>query len=123
MASEALFRLWCSGDREKQICPYKKFERLDMPTDAAKKRLSDVRSLMGRLEGKLRAENAWIANPSLAQVNEMFARAKDVLAVPEQTSKGRKRRVDQLSWYRHLDLLREKDKKSRNNEDNDEDDE
>jgi hypothetical protein len=112
-----MFQLWCSGDREKRICAFKKFDHMDMPTIALKKRLSDVRNLMGRLEKKLQNDNAWIVNPSLAEINIMFAHAKGVLEIPVQTKKGRKRQLDQLSWQTHLDLLRSIDKQARFDED------
>ncbi len=103
-----MFALWCIGDKEKGIGPFKNFDRQDMPTLATKKRLSDVNNLMDRLEKKLKEDRRWIANPSIAQVNAMYASAAGVLEVAEATTKGRKRRIGQLKWNSHLDLLRSK---------------
>jgi hypothetical protein len=115
--AEKLFALWCLGDKEKRIGPFKNFDREDMPTISAKKRLSDVRNLMDRIVKKAKSEDKWVANPTVAQVNEMFASAADVLEVSEQTAKGRKRRRGQLKWNTHLDLLRAK---ARRNDESDE---
>ncbi len=106
-----MFALWCVGDKEKGIGPFKNFDRQDMPTLATKKRLSDVNNLMDRLEKKLKEERRWIANPSIAQVNAMYGSAAgvlEVLEVAEATMKGLKRRIGQLKWNSHLDLLRSK---------------
>ncbi len=103
--ADTMFARWCTGDKERGIGPFKNFERSDMPTPGTKKRLSDVNNLMGRLEKKLKAEQKWVANPTMAQVNEMYSSAADVLEVAVLTPTGRKRRLDQLKWNTHYDLL------------------
>ena len=116
--TERLFGLWCLGDKERGVGPFKNFVREDMPTLSTKKRLSDVNNLMSRIEKKLKADAKWVASPTIAQVNEMFALAGDILEVADETARGRKRRMSQLKWNTHLDLLRKKER--RDNEDSQE---
>jgi hypothetical protein len=113
--------LWCLGDKERGVGPFKNFVREDMPTLSTKKRLSDVNNLMSRIEKKLKADAKWVASPSIAQVNEMFALSGDILEVADETARGRKRRMSQLKWNTHLDLLRKKER--RENEDSQEEEE
>ncbi len=82
-----------------------------MPNKATKKRVSDMHMLMGRLEKKLKDDEAWVDAPTVAQVNEMFEHAKEVLELDETTPTGRKRRRGQLVWNTHLDLIRAREKR------------
>ena len=111
VTAERMFSLYCLGDVEKKIGPFRSFQRNDMPNKTTKKRVSDMHGLMGRLEKKLKNDGEWIDNPTVAQVNSMYELAKVVLELDEETPTGRKRRRGQLVWNTHLDLIRKSEKR------------
>jgi hypothetical protein len=52
--------------------PYRLLKLYDMSTPNLRKRLSDYRFLMGKLEEKLVEQSRWIANANVSQANKML---------------------------------------------------
>jgi hypothetical protein len=102
----AAFQLYCSGNAELQYPPLRILTPADMPTRDSRKRLSDYRFLMRKLEGRLRRDGAWVPEPTLDDCNTMFDAAADEITVPEWTAGQRKRRLTQLKWTTLVKVLR-----------------
>jgi hypothetical protein len=102
LPARTLFQLYCLGDQNTHIGPYRNLETRDFISVEQKKRLSDLFALMRPVENVLKERQEWHRQPTLEQVNEMWAAAEGVIAVPGRTGKGRKRRVKQLAWSTQL---------------------
>ena len=98
------FQQWCLGNPAKGHPPLQQLQAIDMGDDSdraqknKRRRLADLHALMGKLKNHLIQANHWIELPSLEQVNTMFDEAVAALDIPPETPKGRKRRLDQISW-------------------------
>lgn len=113
LPTENLFQLYCLGNQETRVGPYRNFTSSDFSTTKQKKRLSDMNALMNPLVNHLKDSGRWVAQPTVQQVNEMWEVAKDVIAVEANTQHGRQRRLRQMAWSTHLKEYR---KRSRNGE-------
>lgn len=86
------------------VPPLRALHNRDLPTVEDRKRLSDLRSLMSKLESSIRSSDSWIENPKTsADVNQMFDHG--MLRISHETAQGRHRRLHQLCWttvVRHL---------------------
>jgi hypothetical protein len=102
LSARTLFQLYCLGDQNTHIGPYRNLETRDFTTTEQKKRLSDMFALMRPVENALKERQEWQRQPTLEQVNGMWASAEGVIAVEGRTTKGRKRRVKQLAWSTQL---------------------
>lgn len=111
--AETLFQLYCLGNQETRIGPYRNFESGDFTTSKQKKRLSDMKALMSPVVNFLKGSGRWVANPNVQQVNEMWEEGKDVIAVEASTQHGRQRRMHQMAWSTQLKEYR---KRARNGE-------
>lgn len=100
--ARTLFELYCLGDQQTHICPYRKLESQDFVRRKEQKRLSDMHRLMQPVEDALRKHNLWVDAPTHAQVIEMWNEGKSAIAVPDRTPTGKARRLDQLAWTSHL---------------------
>jgi hypothetical protein len=115
---QAAFRLWCVGsDRHP---PLRQLEPVDLgdfshKSDAASKaadalvrakrgQLSALRSVMLPMENELKTQSEW--NEALLSqqqlpvgtLNEWYALAVPALAIPQQTTAGRVRRLEHMKW-------------------------
>ena len=72
-----------------------------------KKRLSDYRFLMTRVEQKAKDLGLWKKDLTVYEANEIFKKCGYVIDIPHISSKKRKRRTGQLSWRYQVTLLRE----------------
>lgn len=108
LSSQSLFHLYCRGDLEAHIGPYRKLESVDFVDRKQKKRLSDVRTLMGAVEGSLKKRGLWKDRPTIEEVNEMWEEGQETISVDPMTGNGRKRRIHQMSWTSQLKLFRKK---------------
>ncbi|MEZ0209060.1 MAG: hypothetical protein ACAH17_02710 [Candidatus Paceibacterota bacterium] len=118
LPTQTMFQLYCLGDRNSHICPYRKLESTDLPDLRQKKRLSDMFALLGPVEAALKRQKQWQLNPTIDQVNEMWELGAPIIAVDHKTPKGRERRLKQLAWSTHL---REYRKRPREAEGDDQD--
>jgi hypothetical protein len=102
LPARTLFQLYCLGDQNLRIGPYRKLESKDFVAEASRKRLSDMLSLMRPVEAALKRQNRWERQPTLEQVNGMWDAAGDVIGVVARTNKDRTRRVRQMAWTTQL---------------------
>jgi hypothetical protein len=102
LPTQTMFQLYCLGDQNTHIGPYRKLESTDLPDLRQKKRLSDMFALLRPIETALKKQKQWKANPTIEHVNEMWELGGPIIAVDGSTPKGRKRRIMQLAWSTHL---------------------
>ncbi len=110
---QTAWQYWCCGDPSRYYAPYRLLKPTDMSTPNLRKRLSDYRFPMGKLEEKLVEQSRWIANADVSQANEMFQLvAPMVLDLNSETVNNRKRRPYQVKWGTMVNLVRKKLKTS-----------
>ena len=78
-----LFNLYCLGDPEQHISPFRVLEPKDFVANKERKRLSDMKSLMQPIRRSLESRNRWTELPSVADVAKMWDDASQVIAIPE----------------------------------------
>jgi hypothetical protein len=126
LPAEVLFQLYCCGDQNTRISPYRLLTSLDCPTQKQRKRLSDVMALMRPVESALKKQGAWKANPTIIEANEMWSAGKGVIAViavEGTTAKKRTRRNAQLAWSTQLKEVRKRARHQEEQEDSNADSE
>lgn len=106
--AKTLFQLYCLGNREMRIAPYKTFESTDFVTKELRARLSDIFALMGPLKAYLVENRRWVERPNPEQVEEMWNQACQVIAVPSKTEGGHHRRMRELCWTTQLNQYRKR---------------
>lgn len=89
--------LYVLGDTSRHLPPLRGIDSKLLPNRKVRRRLSDLRFLMGRIESFLRDQNLWVERPTLAQASEMFSQAEDAIAVPHVPGQ-KSRRLGQLVW-------------------------
>jgi hypothetical protein len=99
---QTMFQLYCLGDRNTHISPYRKLESTDLPNLRQKKRLSDMFASLRPIETALKRQKQWKVNPTIEEVNEMWELGAPIIEVDDATPQGRKRRIKQLAWSTHL---------------------
>lgn len=79
--------LWCVGDAERQIPPFRVLNaQFDFASAAERKRFSEWRSLYTRLENSLARKHLLVRNPSFEDARVMFAYCSSLLARMAPTS-------------------------------------
>jgi hypothetical protein len=113
------WHLWIQGDASKQYPPFRKLKPIDMPASNARKRLSDLRYLMQKVERHAVAAGRSISNLSPRSASVVFDEHSSVIDVSTSTDGSRKRRRNQLVWITVASILRGKEKKRKRNGTND----
>lgn len=103
-----LFNLYCLGDPERRICPFRLLESKDFVSNKERKRLSDMRTLMRPLRRYLESVNCWREQPGVLDVSAMWERAMHVIAIPEMSDGGQGRRMREMAWTTHLNSHRKR---------------
>jgi hypothetical protein len=116
LPARTLFQLYCLGDRNAHIGPYRNLETKDFVTKNEKSRHSDMMALMRPVEAALKQQQRWEARPTLDQVNDNWERVHGVVAVAERTDKNRRRRMKQLAWTTQLGHYRKRGREEREEE-------
>ncbi len=116
LPARTMFQLYCLGDQNTHIGPYRQLETRDFVSAEQKKRLSDMFALIRPVESALKQQQRWQQRPSLDQVNDMWQAAEGVVAVEARTAKGRKRRVKQLAWSTQLREYRKRPREAADEE-------
>ncbi len=89
--------LWCLGHPAKGWPPLCSVQPIDAGEGKeVQRRFSDYRALMIMIALRLKTAQKWVNNPTQAQVTEMYNYIR--LHLPDTTTKGRKRRLDQVTW-------------------------
>lgn len=108
LSAQNLFQLYCRGDQEARVGPYRRFESCDFVDQKQRKRLSDMQALMGPIARALKQRKVWRDDPTVDQVNEMWDVGSEIIAVARTTDAGRPRRMRQMSWTSQLKLYRKR---------------
>lgn len=99
------WEIWCCGDASKRWPPLKYLTELDMPTKNTRKRLSDFRFLMTKIEEKARERNLWTRDCSVAEAQHMFQEiGQGVITVNGRVEVNR---LGQLTWRTVVKNMRE----------------
>jgi hypothetical protein len=89
---------WCCGDPGRQLPPFKRLRPMDFVDKNKRKRLSDFRTLMQRIETRARELQLETNAISIVTAVDVFSKCKDIVEIPDTTRNGRKRRHGQLVW-------------------------
>jgi hypothetical protein len=103
------WQYWCCGDPSKQWPPFRRLKQADMPPGNARKRFSDFKFLMEKVQAKVVAEGRWVLNPTIQQVNEMFNIGVKALQDPTAAQK-RGQRPYQAEWPTLVNQMRKRQK-------------
>jgi hypothetical protein len=106
------FDLWFGGNPAKGYPPLRAVEPSDVSDDkSVRKRFSDLKKLMERLEMDLKRNNNFVENPLQVQLSGMFGKLSgEALLLGAETPTGKKRREEQLAWtsYRRAEFKKSK---------------
>jgi len=102
------WRYWCMGNESKGYPPLKRLTPDELSNMNLRKRLSDFKFLMTKIEK--RAEELGIAksSPSEEEAIANFEQCSSVISLPRETSTGKRRRTGQLTWITAVTILRGK---------------
>jgi hypothetical protein len=92
---------WIAGNVAKNYRPLKELEPMDCSTRNKRKRLSDYKFLMNRLEARAKGDNFWIEDKTIEAANTMYERLSTVL-----NNVTKKQRMAQLTWIYAVTALR-----------------
>lgn len=90
------WQYWCVGDPVKNYPPFRQLTNKDMASANNKKRLSDLRLVMGMVEECLRSHQVEYTNISADQAARFFQIARPLLPIAERAHGGD--RDEQLEW-------------------------
>lgn len=107
------WELWWFGNLTKRYPPIRNLAPADMPDKNKRKRLSDFRFLMTRIESEVIRSGAFVESPSLDEARVMLHSAIQSLHILHHTARNRTRRKEQLQWSTAVNILRKNDKVSR----------
>ena len=105
-----MWHLWLFGENTKVLPPFKRLQPADFSTKNKRKRLSDLRYLMKRIEARADELGLCYKNPSIHEANEIFRRCSSAIEVEEETPRKRQRRNTQIGWLTVVSLLRKRDR-------------
>lgn len=101
-----VFLLWYHGNPRQGVPPYRQLEPIDLVSSNQKKRLSDLRFLMGRMEEHLRSEGKYLENHTLQNITLMFETAQEILPAHPSGKGGIQLRPGQVQWRTVVNQLR-----------------
>jgi hypothetical protein len=104
------WQMWIVGDQRLGVPPLRRLQPRDLSTKNKRKRLSDLRYVMRKLEQRATELNIPYKNKDLQHAIDVYNQCADVIEVPDQTSNNRKRRKGQLVWLSVVRLLLKQDK-------------
>lgn len=104
------FHHWCCPDESAGVPALRVLSPTHIINKKTRKRFHELNWLMMKLENSAKEKGIWDENPTAEHVNIMYGCCSDVIAVPERTGTGRKRRTGQLTWHRTMELVKEKEK-------------
>jgi hypothetical protein len=101
------WQIWCCGDASKQIPALIRVSPIDLSTKDLRKRLSDFRFLMHRIQSKVTGEIS-LERITISQCNDLFLVVENELESELATSLNntKKRRVSQMKWSTAVNLIR-----------------
>jgi hypothetical protein len=100
---------WCCRDSISDTPPLWHLQPSQLgPKENKRKRLSDLRFLMQKLEARATELGIQTENVSMLDAASIFDQCKCAIAVDEETPRERRRRSAQLDWLTVANLLRKK---------------
>ena len=107
------WRYWCVGDESNGYPPLKRLTPDELATKNLKKRLSDFKFLMKKIEDRATQLGLSKANPTEEEAIEIYNACCDVIPIASTTETGKRRRIGQLTWLTAVDILRSSTKASK----------
>lgn len=108
------WQFWCCGNPARGYPPFRTLTPTDMPTTNMRKRLSELRFLMKRIEAKCHEVGMWVNAPTIDNANAMYdAASGHVLLDGDRSETGRRRRGGQILWTSMVTMIRNKEKQHR----------
>jgi hypothetical protein len=101
---------WVCGSASMQLPPLRFVQSSDISNRNTKKRFSDLRFLMAKLETAARAKSLLIKRVSISEALEVYGQIQDAIAIKPNTPCRRVRRQNQLSWRTVVNTLRRQSK-------------
>uniref|UniRef100_A0A7S0HUI6 Uncharacterized protein n=1 Tax=Hanusia phi TaxID=3032 RepID=A0A7S0HUI6_9CRYP len=112
------FELWMHGSAEHGYPPFKEVTRSDFSSGGAKKRLSDLKYLMKRIQEHAESKGIWVEDPSYEQVKRIYMQCEEYLLGEYKlpgVKRGSDERFSQISWQTVVKNMRKR-AKTRNGE-------
>lgn len=103
---QEMWRIWINGDAHRSYPPLRRLIPNDMPSKKLRKRLSDLRYLMKRIESAAVALGINVHNLTPRSSRRAFESCKDAVHVADVTNDGRRRRKQELVWVSIVRILR-----------------
>jgi len=105
MFVDVAYEWWMQGNAEKGYPPFKNLEPSDFADQNARKRLSDFRYLMGKIDQCAQEKGVYKENATMEETKEIFKQCVECLKLPRK--EGRQRRTWQsvATWCREQDGL------------------
>jgi len=100
---------YCCGDPAVQYPPLRSLLPTDMPTNAIRKRFSDFKWLMRKIEQQAERAHLMGVEMTIEEATRAYNICRGAVQVPELTEKRRKRRVGQMQWTSTVKVLRMSD--------------
>jgi hypothetical protein len=104
------WHLWMHGDVNNNFPPFRLLQPGDMSHKNKRKRLSDLKYLMRKIQRKADDLGIDCRNLTPRSINSTFDLCRDSVKVPLKTARRRVRRYGQLVWLSVVDILRTQDK-------------
>jgi hypothetical protein len=98
-----IFQHWFIGSNSEP--PLRRIKPIDLPKNQ-RKRLSDLKWIMQKMETNIKGQNRWTDNPTLLQVNDMFDIGFAGLGLIDTTLTNRTRRLGEMKWNTVVKVLR-----------------
>jgi hypothetical protein len=92
------FQLWCCGNANELIPPLRQLNESQFATRNEGRRFGELKFVMLKLQEAAIQRQLWVEQPTIEQVNLIFASVEGVLSVLKFTATGRERRLQQLAW-------------------------
>eukprot|EP00834_Sanchytrium_tribonematis_P003532 NODE_139_length_16235_cov_0.569038.p3 type:complete len:603 gc:universal NODE_139_length_16235_cov_0.569038:14135-15943(+) len=104
------FQLWCIGDPQHHIPPYRLILPQHIPNLNTRKRFCDFQVIMKFLEAQARAASMWVDDATIQDVNAVMTLMlnSENLSFLLRTKTNRRRRINQISWRTAAEDVRER---------------
>jgi hypothetical protein len=104
------WRLWCLGDERLNYPPFRSLRPDDFSLKNARKRLSDYKFVMNKLEQKAAELQLSTEASTEEEILAVFESCRGAISVTPETLTGKRRRTGQLTWLTVVDFLRSNQK-------------
>ena len=95
---------WVCGTQS--IPPLRRCTGKDFSNRKARKRFSNLKFLMTKIEDRARESGIWQNTLSIQEANNILEMCQDAIELPGRTEADRERRIGQLNWATCVNILR-----------------